>query len=85
VAANAYRIRVAKGWTQQQVAERVDWDDAEYRRYELGRASFKLETLVRLALALRVEPWELMKPVVGAPRKRRPGRPARPTVARAGR
>ena len=59
IARNVLRLRNEKGWTQEQLAERLDCDLRWYQRLESGSYSFNLDTLVRLAQALGVDEREL--------------------------
>jgi transcriptional regulator with XRE-family HTH domain len=74
VAANAQRLRIRRGLTQQQVTDLVDLDLRHYRRIERGTENITMETLVALADAFDVPPAALL-------RKARliPARTGRPT------
>lgn len=67
--------------TQDQLAVRTDIDSSNIRSYESGRAMPSIQTLVRIAAALDVDPGELLQGLTpelfGAPtadgRRRRAG------------
>jgi transcriptional regulator with XRE-family HTH domain len=54
-------FRQAKGMTQDQVAVASDIDSSNIRAYESGRAMPNIQSLVRIAAALDVEPGELLE------------------------
>ena len=56
---NIRNIRKEKGLTQKQLGERCGIAEANIRKYELGGANPKLETINKIAKALDVEPYEL--------------------------
>jgi transcriptional regulator with XRE-family HTH domain len=65
-------LRLARGFTQAELAERAGVREATISELETGKSRRLLEVLDRIAQALGVEPGELM---MGATRKvRRPGR-----------
>src|SRR4051812_40077627 len=76
VAANVRHARERRGMTEQVVAEDTDLDLTYVQRVERTSVNASVATLVSLATALGVEPWNLMKPAtfVKPPR----GRPPRP-------
>jgi transcriptional regulator with XRE-family HTH domain len=74
VGENAYRLRRRGGWTQKQLADRMDVSESEVRRFESGEDDMKISTLTRLADALGVKPGELLRHARRTA-KRRPGRP----------
>ncbi|MGN8875284.1 helix-turn-helix domain-containing protein [Pseudoflavonifractor sp. HCP28S3_F10] len=53
-------IRLEKGMTQKQVAERCGMADSAIRKYESGTQTPKIETLRRIAEALDVSIYELL-------------------------
>lgn len=86
VAANARRLRGARGWTQAETASKSGLDDRAYREVESGRANLTLATLMRVARAFDGDVMSLLAPASPMPR-RRPGRPLTPlpdVVASAG-
>ena len=72
----AKELRALRGWTQEQMAERLGMLTPNYARIEQGRVNATIDTIVRVANALEVPVRELFK----APRARqvRPGRPRGP-------
>ena len=74
VGENLYRIRRRHGWSQEQVASRIKMKIPIYRRYETGTKNLTIETLVKLAKAIGVPCWRLLRPAPRTP-KRKPGRP----------
>ena len=67
-------IRAGRGWTQEQFAERLDVLPGYVARIEGGRENLSVESLVKLALELRVEVADLLSAPASRAR-RRPGRP----------
>ena len=55
-------IRRARGLTTRELARRVGVSQVHISRLEAGRQAPRSETLIRLAEALRVEPYELLLP-----------------------
>ncbi|MDE5801876.1 MAG: helix-turn-helix domain-containing protein [Lachnospiraceae bacterium] len=53
-------LRSKKGMTQKELGEKCGFADSAIRRYELGKANPKLETIKRIANALEVPTWELL-------------------------
>jgi transcriptional regulator with XRE-family HTH domain len=51
-----------KGWTQKDLAEKSDLSRAALNRALQGHTSPNLETIERIARALGVEPFELLRP-----------------------
>lgn len=54
------RARHARGWTQEQLANRTDMHASNVRRLERGEANPSLSTMARLAAALEVQLAELV-------------------------
>lgn len=65
--------RRARGWTQQQAADKLKMEVQSVQRIERGRENMTIRTLVRIALAFGV----LTRTLFDAPaaRERKPGRP----------
>lgn len=80
VAANARRLREARGWTQAEAASKSGLDDRAYREVESGRANLTLATLQRVAKAYDDDVVSLLTPTAPWTR-RRPGRPPAPLPA----
>lgn len=49
------KIRLEKGLTQKQLAEKCNMYESQIRKYETGKANPKLETMTRVATALEVD------------------------------
>ena len=57
---NIKRIRQEKGLTQKRLGELCGINEANIRKYELGGANPKLETIQKIAEALKVPLGDLM-------------------------
>ena len=74
---NLRRLRIRKGITQEEFAALSGLDASFLRQLGRGEGNLRFDTLVRLAVALGVEPAALLrqtkfvKPKAGRPRKRR--------------
>lgn len=55
VGENIKRVRIEKGLTQKQLGDLCHMADSAIRRYELGKANPKIETIKRIASALGVD------------------------------
>ncbi len=73
VAANARRLREARGQNQQDAADLMGVSPRRYREIEAGLVNLTLRSLGALSKALDVEPMELLRPA--RLKKRGPGRP----------
>lgn len=62
VGGNVRRLRIERGLTQEQLAFEAGIDLTYEGGIERGKRNPSLLVLVRMAHALRVEPWELLKP-----------------------
>lgn len=82
-AANARRVRLARGWTQEEVAWRSRLAVRMYQSIEAGRANPTLATMARLCAAFEIDARELMEPAA-IPVRRGPGRPPRATAQTTG-
>jgi transcriptional regulator with XRE-family HTH domain len=67
--------RTRRQLTQEALAERIGIHPGYLGSIERGRRNVPLDTLCRLAWALRVDPHELLRPL---PEKRRAATPRRP-------
>ncbi|MDR7092800.1 helix-turn-helix domain-containing protein [Hydrogenophaga laconesensis] len=56
-------LRVAKGWSQEALAHECGLDRTYVSAIERSLWNVALSNIERLAKALDVEPWELIKPV----------------------
>ena len=74
IAANVYRLRVDRGWTQKQLAEESELNDRYVQVLETGKANPTVQVLVAIADALGVAPTDLFLPAKLEPR-RAAGRP----------
>lgn len=74
----ARSARVELGQTQAEIAEGARMTTEAYGRLERGRSMPKLQTLVRLAKVLQVEPGYL----IGSAARRNPAEPMSPEVRR---
>jgi transcriptional regulator with XRE-family HTH domain len=61
VAVNVRRLRNARGWTQEELADRVGLSTRYVGRVERAQASMSITVLGRLADALKVEATDLVK------------------------
>jgi transcriptional regulator with XRE-family HTH domain len=73
VAANVRRRRERLGLTQEELGELAGLEWRFVQRIEAGARRLLLESLVRIAEGLGVQPGRLLQPT--APARRRPGRP----------
>ncbi len=71
------RLRDARGWTQEEAADRCGMHTFGYRVFENAQSNLTLASLARLACGLGVDAVELLQPAP-APASRPRGRPARP-------
>ncbi len=62
IAANVVRFRERLGLTQAAAARAAGVERAMWNRIERAGKVGSLATLVKVAKALKVEPWELLKP-----------------------
>ncbi len=62
LALNVNRLRNARGMTQEELAAAAGMKQPRIAEIERGDANPRLETLTRLAVALGVQPWELIAP-----------------------
>jgi transcriptional regulator with XRE-family HTH domain len=53
-------MRQFKGWTQEELAEKLNWAVNSYAKIERGEASIKLEKLKKIAEVMGVEMEELV-------------------------
>ena len=53
-------MRLCKGWTQEDLAEKLGWSVNIYAKIERGEADVKLDKLKQLAEAIGVDPAELL-------------------------
>ncbi len=58
---NIKRIRTEKKLTQKQLGDLCGMADSAIRRYELGKANPKIETVEKIAKAMNVEIFDLME------------------------
>ena len=63
----AYNIRVArvtKGWSQEDLALECDLDRTYVSAVERARWNVSLSNIERFAVALKLDPWILLKPPI---------------------
>ena len=53
-------LRIQKGMTQKELGKKCGFADSAIRRYELGHANPKLETIQKISNALEVPIWTLL-------------------------
>lgn len=71
VASNVRRLRVARGWSQEDLADQCSLHRTYVGAIERGERNITLATLERLATALEVIPTDLLiEPRRGSGRKR---------------
>lgn len=58
--ANVRSARLARGWTQEELAHRTGLAPVQVSRVERGKREIRLTTLVRLLKALDMPPSELL-------------------------
>ena len=58
---NVRKERLARGWTQQELAGRLEMERSYLSELERGRRNPSVRVLGALAQALGVQPWELLK------------------------
>jgi transcriptional regulator with XRE-family HTH domain len=76
-------VRRARGWTQQQLADRLMVQVARVARIEAGE-NLRLDSVERIARVLGIAPRRLLQSP-NSRTKRRPGRPRKRRTSRAGR
>ena len=73
VGANLYRLRVAQGLTQEQLAHRAGVELSFFQRVERAKTNVSLASLLALASAVNVPIQMLLEPArMGPPRRGRP-------------
>ena|GEM_PF-2027136 len=60
IAAVIRTLRVAKGWSQEQLAQTMQVEPSEISKLESGKRQSTVWTLQRVARALGVTPWQLL-------------------------
>ena len=58
---NVREARLARGWTQEELAHRTGLATVQVSRIERGRREVRLGTLLRLVKALEVSPDDLLR------------------------
>jgi transcriptional regulator with XRE-family HTH domain len=58
---NVRRARLARGWTQEDLAHKTGLATVQVSRIERGRREVRLTTILRLLRALDLAPAELLK------------------------
>ena len=62
LALNVKVLRSLRGLTQEELAETADMKRTQISALERGHRGVQMETIDRLAKALGVDPWELLRP-----------------------
>src|SRR5688572_5525013 len=62
VARNVMRLRIQRGWTQQQLAREMGVTQPRVAQIESAGANVQIDTLDRLAAVFGVEPARLLQP-----------------------
>lgn len=62
LAYNVRLLRVQKGWSQEDLAMECELDRTYVSAVERSRWNVSLSNIERLAIALDVEPWQLLRP-----------------------
>ena len=57
---NVRSLRKEKGWTQEVFAEAANINDKEVSHIESGNRNITIETLIKIALALKVDSTDLL-------------------------
>ena len=70
--------RLKLGLTQEAVAHRLEIEEPDYRRIELGKRGFSLEMLAKIAIALELEPTAFFVAPSGLDRRARAPRRKKP-------
>jgi len=60
IGSKLYEIRKTRGLTQAEVAEKADISDRAYADIERGSVTMRIDTLLKLCLALRVTPNDIL-------------------------
>lgn len=61
VARNVMRLRMQRGWTQQQLARELDVSQPRIAQIESASANLQIDTLDRLAAVFGIEPARLLQ------------------------
>lgn len=61
---NVRAARLARGWTQEQLAERTGLASVQISRIERGKREVRITTLIRLVRALDMPPEDLLDGLV---------------------
>ena len=62
LAYNVRLLRVARGWSQESLAHACDLDRTYVSAVERSRWNVSLGNIERFAIALDIQPWQLLKP-----------------------
>jgi len=62
VAGNVRRMRRLKGWSQEELAAQAQLHRTYVGSIERAERNLSIDNIERLAVALMVEPWSLLKP-----------------------
>jgi transcriptional regulator with XRE-family HTH domain len=83
LATNARAMRVERGWTQEEAAEKVGCSVQALQRLERAAAAFTIDFIGLFAAAYQVDVLDLLAPA-GPWRQPKPGRPPSEQAATAG-
>ena len=61
VGLNIRDMRKTKGWTQENFAEAAGINDKEVSHIEAGNRNITIETLIKISIALNVDPAKLIE------------------------
>jgi DNA-binding Xre family transcriptional regulator len=78
--ANVRAARVARGWTQEELAHRTGLASVQVSRIERGKREVRLSTLLRLVRALDVPPAALLDGLICRTAPLAPAEPLSPCV-----
>ncbi|MBP6818294.1 MAG: helix-turn-helix transcriptional regulator [Ferrovibrio sp.] len=62
--ANLLAARKARGWTQQELANRIGWERSSIANIEAGRQRVLIHSVKQIAKALRISTMRIMKGVL---------------------
>ena len=62
LAANLRRLRAARGWSQEALAHESGVNRTYLSSVERAERNISIDNIERIAKALEVEPWRLLKP-----------------------
>ncbi len=60
IAGRLKKLRYQRGATQKEIATACGWKESQYRAYELGRIEPASNSLIKLSVALKSSPNEIL-------------------------